>query len=151
MRPTITIRKYLWPLLLGAALGVPQAYGAPTSGNHPWPQTAGGIGGQREFIVRLRPVDPITLADRVRTRSTMLLRAESPQKEQLRKAKFTGKDAVLVAIIPGGLLYAAYKHEKKRQLEQAIARADSERRELAHDLQVLAGAPANLLVAETTN
>lgn len=91
--------------------------------------------------------DRSQLMAQLRTQRSALMHYVRKLSDALEETRFTSKDAVLTAIMPGGLLYAAYRKNQSTQAQAQLAQARVRLDELEDDLDVLAGFAAPTVVA----
>lgn len=138
-------RRFFRPA--GLALALWASAGAAASA--PYVSSARSYSTPNQFVLRLMAVDRAALTSRVQTRRLHLLERDADLRTQVQHSQFQHKDVVLAAVMPGGLLYAAYKQAKLKALQARQATAERELDELAADLQRLQfPALARMVVAE---
>lgn len=62
--------------------------------------------------------------------------------------RFTSKDSVLAALLPGGLLYAAYKKNAHSLAVKDVARASAQLREITSDLLAFTSTAGPVMLAQ---
>jgi hypothetical protein len=143
-------RRYIRPACLIFALwATAGAAGAADSASALYVGWARDYSAPSQFILRLMAVDRAALTSRVQTRRLRLLERDADLRSQVQHNRFQHKDVVLAAVMPGGLLYAAYKQAKLKALQARQTAAEQELAELATDLQQLQPpALSRMVVAE---
>ena len=74
--------------------------------------------------------------------------AEQALVQSVADKKLDGKDAVITAIMPGGLLYAGYKKVRYEQAKNELARVSTDIEEYSDDLLAMQPSPAQVIVAQ---
>ena len=100
------------------------------------------------FSVDLPAVDSNLLVEQVKSLLVLLKQRQQELTEFVDRNKLGTKDAVITAIMPGGLLYAAYKKNKLEQAKTELVRTTEEVAELAHDLLAMQEQTGRLTVAQ---
>jgi len=140
-------RRFIRPAWILLALWA--TAGAANAAGIPYVSSARGYGAPNLFVLRLMAVNRSALTSRVQTRRLRVLERDADLRSQVQQHRFQQKDVVLAAVMPGGLLYAAYKQAKLKALQAKQTAAERELAELATDLQRLQSpALARLVVAE---
>jgi len=131
-------RRFCRPACLILALwATAGAAGAADADSAPYVSWARDYSAPGQFVLRVMGVNRSALTSRVQTRRLRLLERDADLRSQVQHNQFQHKDVVLAAVMPGGLLYAAYKQAKLKALQARQTAAERELAELAADLQRL--------------
>ncbi len=84
------------------------------------------------LIISLPVIDQQALVHEVHTLNQQLTQRQENLSNQIEQNRFTAADALIVAAMPGGLIYAAIKKQRTLQAEKELDRITSQ-------LQTLAG------------
>ncbi|NIP72304.1 MAG: hypothetical protein GWO16_04400 [Gammaproteobacteria bacterium] len=93
--------------------------------------------GPHGFVVDLAAAPVDSLITRVRALRAQLVRVRERTRNALGSARFTRREAVLAALLPGGLLYAAYQKGRAKRLGEDLARIEAQLSAFGRDLIVL--------------
>ena len=101
-----------------------------------------------QFTVQLPAVDRAILADDISTLRSQLIQRKQDLGEEVAERKMDGSDAVITAIMPGGLLYAGYKKMRYEQARDELERVAADIEELNGDLEAIRTRMAPAVVAQ---
>jgi hypothetical protein len=101
-----------------------------------------------ELLINLPAVDPTLLVEQVETHLVILKQQQQELTAFVDRSKLGTKDAMITAIMPGGLLYAAYKKSKLEQARTELSRITEEMGEMARDLLVFEERTGKLSIAQ---
>ena len=94
---------------------------------------------QGGFIYDIQTVDPVILAQDVEKLRSVLIRRQYELMKLKEQNEMDAGDAIIMVIIPGGLLYAGYRKHKLEQVKTALSTVSNDIRELSNDLVALQG------------
>ena len=97
---------------------------------------------------QLPDVDRKALVEKVELLRNQLIESKEALMQDLEEKKLDGGDALITAIIPGGLLYAGYKELRYEQAKDQLARVNVEIDEFAADLLAMQAMSAPAAVAQ---
>ena len=97
---------------------------------------------------QLPDVDREALIEKVELLRNRLIESKEALAQNLEDKKLDGGDALITAIIPGGLLYAGYKELRYQQAKDQLARLNVEIDEFAADLLAMQAMSAPAAVAQ---
>ena len=87
-----------------------------------------------EFIIQLPDIDHEALIEQVETLRSLLVQRKQALVQIVADKKLDVSDAVITAIMPGGLLYAGYKITRYKQAKDTLARVSADIEEYSGDL-----------------
>jgi hypothetical protein len=90
-----------------------------------------------QLPVQLPAIDHASLVEQVEALRSRLIRRRQALEEVVAENKLDGADAVIMAILPGGLLYTGYKKARCEKAKNALARVNAAIAEYASDLLAL--------------
>ena len=108
----------------------------------PTPSTAADM-----FVVQLPEVDREALIEQLRVLRSQLIERKQALILNVADKKLDGKDAVITAIMPGGLLYAGYKKVRYEQAKNELDRVSIDIEEYSGDLVAMQSRAAPVAVA----
>ena len=85
----------------------------------------------------LPDVDRKALVNQLETLRSQLIERKQALLEIVADRKLDGNDALITAILPGGLIYASYKKVRYDQARDELSRVSAEIEEYAADLRIL--------------
>jgi pyruvate/oxaloacetate carboxyltransferase len=97
---------------------------------------------------QLPDLDPEALAEKVDMLRTQLIERREVLTRSLEEKKLGSSDALIAAIIPGGLLYAGYKELRYESAKDELARLNAEIDEIGNDLLAVQAMSAPAAVAQ---
>ena len=98
------------------------------------------------FIVQLPEVDRESLVERIATLRSQLIARKQALVQNVAERQLKGSDAILTAILPGGLLYAGYKKIRYEQAKNELDRISADIEEFSDDL-IAMQTPSQQIVA----
>lgn len=110
-------------------------------------QTLSPVSGTDQFTIQLPVVDHEALIEQVETLRSQLIDHKQALVQMVADKKLDGRDAVITAIMPGGLLYAGYKKARYEQAKIELASVSTDIQELSADLLNLQSRSAPTVVA----
>ena len=90
-----------------------------------------------QLVIHLPEIDHVALAEQVRTLRSQLIQHKQKLVQIVTDKKLDGGDAIITAIMPGGLLYAGYKTAGYEQAKSKLARVNADIEEFSNDLLTL--------------
>ena len=111
-------------------------------------QAPAPISDLNQFTIQLPDVDREALIEQLRTLRSQLIQRKQALVQSVADKKLDGKDAVITAIMPGGLLYAGYKKVRYEQAKNELARVSTDIEEYSDDLLAMQPSPAQVVVAQ---
>lgn len=94
---------------------------------------------QGGFIFDIQKVDPELLAEDVEKLRGAYIRRQHEFVQLVENKKLNAGDAIITAIIPGGLLYAGYRKQQLEKAKSVLLAVTTEIKELSNDLIALQG------------
>ena len=99
------------------------------------------------LAVQLPDVDRGVLIEQLRLLRSQLIQRKQALVQIVADKKLDGSDALITAIMPGGLLYAGYKKVRYEQAKSELARISADIKEYSGDLLVMQSGSVPVLVA----
>lgn len=100
------------------------------------------------FAIQLPVVDREALGEQLRALRSQLILRKQALVQAVADQQLDSGDAILTAILPGGLLYAGYKRARQAQANSELARVSAEIEELSGDLLALESSATTVMVAQ---
>ena len=100
------------------------------------------------LIVQLPGVDREVLIEQLRALRSQLIQRKQALIQNVADKKLDSKDAVITAIMPGGLLYAGYKKVRYEQAKNELARVSTDIEEYSSDLLAMQSSSTRTVVAQ---
>lgn len=100
-------------------------------------QTLVPVSDTGQFTIQLPAVDHAVLIEQVVTLRSQLIEHKQALLQTVEDKKLDGRDAIITAIMPGGLLYAGYKKARYEQARNELASISADIEELSADLLTL--------------
>ncbi len=135
----ITHRLFISSALLGAVFMLQSAH----AGQAPQPAAAPDLS-----AFDLPDVDREDLIESIETLRSQLIQHRNELVQHVADSKFDGSDALITAILPGGLLYAGYKKARHQQASDELARVRADIDTLSIDLLAMQSLSAPVFVAQ---
>jgi len=110
-------------------------------------QTLVAVSDTGQFTIQLPTVERAVLIEQVVTLRSQLIEHKQALVQTVENKKLDGRDAVITAIMPGGLLYAGYKKARYEQARNELASVSADIEELSADLLTLQSRSAPTVVA----
>ncbi len=110
-------------------------------------QTLAPASNTHQFTIQLPAVDREALIEQVVRLRSQLIKHKQALVQMVADKKLDGRDAVITAIMPGGLLYAGYKKARYEQARNELASVSTDIQELSADLLSLQSRSAPTVVA----
>jgi hypothetical protein len=104
--------------------------------------------GERGFTVMAPSINMDALVDEMVSLKTALKHDEKLLAREVEKKRITGNDKVLSFLMPGGLLYAAYKKSAYDKAVRDHELASSQSREITTELVALTGINGPVVLAK---
>ena len=101
-----------------------------------------------QFIIQLPVVDHEALIEQVGTLHSQLIQRKQVLVQSVADKKLDGSDAIVAAVLPGGLLYVSYKKARYEQDKNELARISADIKEYSSDLLALESGPEKLVTAQ---
>lgn len=121
------------------------AFVLPTARAEP-PQVAASNPGQ--FAIQLPGVDREELVDLVMTLRSQLILRKQELVQIVEDSHFEGSDAILAAILPGGLLYAGFQKARHEQAREELDQVDAEIEQYSSDILAMQPGPASVAIVQ---
>jgi len=99
------------------------------------------------FVTQLPVIDRAALIEQVRTLRSQLVQRKQALVQSVADKKLDRSDAIITAIMPGGLLYAGYKKASYEQAKNDLARVSADIEEFSSDLLAMQSKSAPVVVA----
>jgi hypothetical protein len=99
------------------------------------------------FIIHLPPVDRTALIERLESLRSQLVQRRQALVQVIEDRKPGIGDAVITAIIPGGLLYAGYRATRYQQVKNKLARISADIEEYTSDILAMQSGSAPVFIA----
>lgn len=100
-----------------------------------------------QLAIQLPDVDRAALMEQIRTLRSQLIQRKQALAQSVADRKLDGSDAIITAIMPGGLLYAGYKKARYKQAKDELARVSDDIEEFSSDLLAMQSRSAPVVVA----
>lgn len=100
-----------------------------------------------QFVIQLPGVDREALIERVRTLRSQLIQRKQALVKVIADKKMDSSDTVIASIMPGGLIYAAYKKTSYEQSRNELAGINADIEECSDDLLAMQAGAAPVFVA----
>ena len=100
-----------------------------------------------QFVIQLPGVDREALIERVRTLRSELIQRKQALVKVIADKKMDSSDTVIASIMPGGLIYAAYKKTSYEQSRNELAGINADIEECSDDLLAMQTGAAPVFVA----
>lgn len=101
-----------------------------------------------QLAVQLPDVDREALCEQLRTLRSQLILRKQELLQIVESQELDGGDAILTAILPGGLLYAGYKQVRHAQANRELDSVSADIEALTGDLLAIESTAARVLVAQ---
>lgn len=98
--------------------------------------------------IQLPDYDRVAMLDAVKKLRSELIQRKRELVQNVADGRLDGKDALITAILPGGLLYASYKKARYEQARDELARVSTDIEELSGDLLAMQAGPVTVAVAQ---
>lgn len=99
------------------------------------------------YIILLPDVDHEALLEQVRSLRSQLIQRKQALLQIVADEKLDGSDAIITAIMPGGLLYAGYKKARYEKAKNELARVSVDIEEYSGDLLAMQSTSAQVTIA----
>ena len=99
------------------------------------------------LVVQFPEVDREVLIEQLGVLRSQLIKRKQALLQNVADKKLDGKDAVITAIMPGGLLYAGYKKVRYEQAKNELDRVSTDIEEYSGDLVAMQSRAAPVAVA----
>ena len=100
------------------------------------------------FTVNAPGIDNDALVDEIAALKIALMHDEQLLSHKVEQKRFKSKNTVLAALLPGGLIYAAYKKNAHAQAVRDYEQVSSQLKEITTDLAALTTIDGPILVAQ---
>lgn len=124
-------RLVLLSLLLGLLPVAVHANSRTDAGPQTWTAHRSLVTPDNGLVYSLPVIDRGQLASEVNSLNIQLKQRQEDLNETIEKNGFSTTDALIVAALPGGLIYAAVKRQRTRQAEKELERINSQLDSLA--------------------
>ena len=101
-----------------------------------------------QLAIQLPEIDHETLIEQVRALRSQLIQRKQELVQMVADKKLDGSDAIITAIIPGGLIYAGYKKARYEQAKNELARISADIEEFSGDLLAMQSRSAPVEIAQ---
>ena len=105
-------------------------------------------GAPDQYLIQLPDVDREALIEQVRALRSLLIQRKQALVQSAADKKPDGNNAVIAAIMPGGLLYAVYKNARYKQAKNELARVNADIEEYSDDLLAMQPGSAPVAIAQ---
>jgi len=140
-------RLFMSTAIFCTAFMLQTAHAEQTQAPAPAPAPA-PVSDLNQFTIQLPDVDREALIEQLRTLRSQLIQRKQALVQSVADKKLDSKDAVITAIMPGGLLYAGYKKVRYEQAKNELARVSTDIEEYSDDLLAMQPSPAQVVVAQ---
>lgn len=100
-----------------------------------------------QFVIQLPGVDREALIEQVRTLRSQLIQRKQELVKVIADKKMDSSDALITTIMPGGLIYAAYKKSSYEHSRNELAGINADIEECSNDLLAMQTGAAPVFVA----
>ena len=111
-------------------------------------QTSAPVFNTGPFVIQLPAVDHAALIEQVTTLRSQLIERKQVLAQTVEDKKLDSGDAIITAIMPGGLLYAGYKKARYEQARNELAQVNADIESLSGDLLAVASRTVPTVVAQ---
>ena len=101
-----------------------------------------------QLAIQLPDIDRVALIEQVRTLRSQLIQHKQALVQIVADKKLDSSDAIITAILPGGLLYAGYKKARLEQAKNELARVSADIEEYTGDLLAMQSMSAAVVIAQ---
>ncbi|MDX1698336.1 MAG: hypothetical protein R3308_08610 [Thiohalobacterales bacterium] len=101
-----------------------------------------------QFTVQLPAIDRAALADDITALRSRLIHRKQDLGKEVAERKMDGSDAVITAIMPGGLLYAGYKKMRYERTRGELEQVAADIEDLTGDIEAIRAGMAPAVVAQ---
>jgi len=105
-------------------------------------QTLSAVAAPNQFIIQLPVVDREVLAEQISVLRSQLIQRKQALIQVIADNELDSSDAVIMTIVPGGLLYAGYKKATCEQAKNDLANVSADIEEFSSDLLTMQSASA---------
>lgn len=110
-------------------------------------QTLLQVTAPNQFVIQLPHVDRETLMERVMTLRSQLIERKQALIKLIADNKLDSSDALIMTIMPGGLLYAGYKKATSAQAKHELASISADIEEFSTDILAMQTGASPVFVA----
>ena len=110
------------------------------------PQTTAGA--PELLVVQLPGVDREALVDLVTTLRSRLILRKQDLLQTVEESNIEGGDAILAAILPGGLLYAGIQKARHEQAREALDQVNAEIEQYTRDILAMQPGPTAVAIMQ---
>ncbi len=110
------------------------------------PQVTTGAPGQ--LAIQLPGVDREELVDLVTALRSQLILRKQELVQAVEDSEFEGSDAILAAILPGGLLYAGFRKAHHEQAREELERVNADIEQYSDDILAMQPGPAPVAIVQ---
>ena len=100
-----------------------------------------------QFIIQLPDVDQEALVEQIKVLRSQLIQHKQILEQVVEDKKLGGSDAIITAIMPGGLLYAGYRIIRYKQAKNKLAHVSTDIKEYSSDLLAMQFMSAPVAIA----
>ena len=100
------------------------------------------------LAVQLPGVDREELVDLVTTLRSRLILRKQELVQTVEDSHFEGSDAILAAILPGGLLYAGFQKARHEQAQEELEQVDAEIEQYSSDILAMQPGPSPVAIVQ---
>lgn len=101
-----------------------------------------------QLAIVLPDIDHEALVEAIETLRSQLIQRKNELTQDVTDRKLDGNDALITAIMPGGLLYAGYKKARLEQAKNELASVSADIEEFSDDLLAMESMSAPVFVAQ---
>lgn len=103
---------------------------------------------QDQLTIQLPDVDRDALIEKLRTLRSQLIQRKQVLVQSVAEKEMDGGDAIIAAIMPGGLIYAGYKKARHAQAQNELVQISDDIEEFSDDLVAMQYGAAPVFVAQ---
>lgn len=96
---------------------------------------------------QLPDVDHQVLVEKISALRSQLIQRKQALLQVVEDSDLDGRDAILTAILPGGLIYAGFKKARHEQAQEELARVNADIQEYSNDILAMQPAPSPVAMA----
>ena len=110
-------------------------------------QTLPAVAAPNHFVIQLPVVDRKALAEQISVLRSQLIQRKQALIQVIADNELDSSDAVIMTIMPGGLLYAGYKKATCEQAKNELASVSADIEEFSSDLLAMQSGSASAVIA----
>ena len=110
-------------------------------------QTLPAVAAPNQFVIQLPDVDREALAEQISVLRSQLIQRKQALIQVIADNELDSSDAVIMTIMPGGLLYAGYKKATCEQAKNELASVSDDIEEFSGDLLAMQTGATSAIIA----